>query len=166
VYMLADCCYLSVISQGLTPVLQRMTCMALLGSAPNGKKRFMRLQIQRLKPHWQLQSLVLLRRLSTTAARIVIRDAGYGDYFVNRTGHGLGTEIYEPRYVTASSDTELQEGMVFSIEPGIYLPGRFGLRFKEIVCLHDQGIEVFSELSRDAFGVSASTFVNPDLCTG
>lgn len=84
------------------------------------------------------------------AARGVIAQAGFGDYFVHRTGHGLGTEIHEPPYITASSQTVLDEGMVFSIEPGIYLPDRFGLRLEEIVILRSDGPEIFSELPRDA----------------
>ena len=84
------------------------------------------------------------------AARQVIADAGYGEYFVHRTGHGLGIDIHEPPYITATSDLILREGMVFSIEPGIYLPGRFGLRLEEIVVLRGDGAEVLSDLPRDA----------------
>lgn len=84
------------------------------------------------------------------AARQVISDAGYGDYFVHRTGHGLGIDIHEPPYITATSDLILREGMVFSIEPGIYLPGRFGVRLEEIVVLREDGAEVLSNLPRDA----------------
>jgi Xaa-Pro aminopeptidase len=83
------------------------------------------------------------------AARKVISDAGYGEYFVHRTGHGLGIDIHEPPYVTATSETVLEEGMVFSIEPGIYLPGRFGIRLEEIVILREDGPEIFSTLPRD-----------------
>ena len=83
------------------------------------------------------------------AARGVIADAGYGDYFVHRTGHGLGVAIHEPPYITATSETVLREGMVFSIEPGIYLPGRFGIRLEEIVILREDGPEVLSTLPRD-----------------
>lgn len=83
------------------------------------------------------------------AARTAIADAGYGEYFVHRTGHGLGIDIHEPPYITASSETLLQEGNVFSIEPGIYLPGRFGVRLEEIVVLRAGGPEIFSNLSRD-----------------
>ena len=83
------------------------------------------------------------------AARDVITEAGYGEFFVHRTGHGLGTEVHEPPYITASSDTILDEGMVFSIEPGIYLPGRFGIRLEEIVILRADGPEIFSDLPRD-----------------
>ena len=83
------------------------------------------------------------------AARQVISEAGYGAYFVHRTGHGLGTTIHEPPYITATSETVLQEGMVFSIEPGIYIPGHFGLRLEEIVFLRADGPEVLSDLPRD-----------------
>ena len=79
----------------------------------------------------------------------VIDDAGYGEYFVHRTGHGLGVDIHEPPYITATSETVLEEGMVFSIEPGIYLPGRFGLRLEEIVILREDGAEILSSLPRD-----------------
>ncbi len=83
------------------------------------------------------------------AARQVISDAGYGEYFVHRTGHGLGIETHEPPYLTSTSEIVLDESMVFSIEPGIYLPGRFGIRLEEIVILRADGPEIFSELPRD-----------------
>jgi len=83
------------------------------------------------------------------AARTVITDAGYGEYFVHRTGHGMGVEIHETPYITSSSQTVLDEGMVFSIEPGIYLPGKFGLRLEDIVILRADGPEIFSSLTRD-----------------
>lgn len=85
------------------------------------------------------------------AARDVIAEAGYGDFFLHRTGHGLGIDIHEPPYVTATSETILEEGNVFSIEPGIYLAGRFGLRLEEIVILRGNRAEVLSELPRDAY---------------
>ncbi|MCF4097064.1 M24 family metallopeptidase [Maritalea mediterranea] len=83
------------------------------------------------------------------AARDVITEAGYGDYFSHRTGHGLGIEIHEEPYISASSDVVLDEGMVFSIEPGIYQPGKFGVRLEEIVYLRADGPEVLSERPRD-----------------
>lgn len=83
------------------------------------------------------------------AARKVISDAGYGEYFVHRTGHGMGIDGHEPPYITATSETVLEEGMVFSIEPGIYIPGRFGIRLEEIVILREDGPEIFSTLPRD-----------------
>lgn len=83
------------------------------------------------------------------AARGVISDAGFGDFFTHRTGHGLGIDVHEPPYLTASSQQVLRPGMVFSIEPGIYLPGRFGIRLEEIVVLTDAGPERLSSLPRD-----------------
>ncbi len=83
------------------------------------------------------------------AARSVIGDAGYGEEFVHRTGHGLGLDIHEPPYIAADSDTIIEEGMVFSIEPGIYLDGRFGVRLEELVMLRGGRAEIMSELPRD-----------------
>lgn len=83
------------------------------------------------------------------AAREVIAAAGYGDRFLHRTGHGLGIDIHEPPYIAASSDAVLAEGNVFSIEPGIYLAGEFGVRLEEIVILRASGPEIFSDIPRD-----------------
>jgi Xaa-Pro aminopeptidase len=82
------------------------------------------------------------------AARAVIEAAGYGPYFVHRTGHGMGLEGHEPPYISEGSETVLSEGMVFSIEPGIYLPGKFGVRLEEIVILQADGPEILSQLPR------------------
>jgi Xaa-Pro aminopeptidase len=84
------------------------------------------------------------------AARSVIAAAGYGQYFVHRTGHGLGLSVHEEPYISASSEVWLEAGMVFSIEPGIYLPGRFGVRLEEIVYLDAAGAHVLSTLPRTA----------------
>jgi len=87
------------------------------------------------------------------AARAVITDAGYGEFFTHRTGHGLGLDGHEPPYLTATNELRLEEGMVFSIEPGIYLPGKFGVRLEEIVTVTEAGARVFSRLPRDLFVV-------------
>jgi Xaa-Pro aminopeptidase len=74
------------------------------------------------------------------AARDPITDAGYGDQFIHRTGHGIGLETHEAPYVTAGNAGPLVPGMAFSIEPGIYLPGRHGARIEDIVvCTEDGG---------------------------
>ncbi|SDE78028.1 M24 family metallopeptidase [Limimaricola pyoseonensis] len=83
------------------------------------------------------------------AARGVIEAAGHGERFLHRTGHGLGLDVHEPPYISASSDAVLEEGCVFSIEPGIYLEGRFGIRLEDIVVLREGGAEILSGLSRD-----------------
>ena len=66
-------------------------------------------------------------------ARAVIEDAGYGEYFIHRTGHGIGLTTHEPPYLVRGEERPLVPGMCFSIEPGIYLPGRFGVRIEDIV---------------------------------
>ncbi|PWV89584.1 M24 family metallopeptidase [Phyllobacterium myrsinacearum] len=85
------------------------------------------------------------------AARDVITQAGYGAYFLHRTGHGMGIDIHEPPYITATSEAILEDGHVFSIEPGIYLNGKFGIRLEEIVIMRGNRAEVLSELPRAAF---------------
>ena len=67
------------------------------------------------------------------AARDYITNAGYGEQFLHRTGHGLGIDIHEEPYISASNDITLTEGMVFTIEPGIYLPGIGGVRIEDNV---------------------------------
>ncbi|SYZ32343.1 Xaa-Pro dipeptidase [Propionibacterium australiense] len=73
------------------------------------------------------------------AARAVITDAGYGEYFITRTGHGIGMEVHEHPYMVRGYDTALAPGMAFSVEPGIYLPGRFGVRIEDIVAIGGDG---------------------------
>lgn len=90
-------------------------------------------------------------RLVDKAARDVITSAGYGDRFPHRTGHGLGIDVHEEPYMTGASERLIDFGNVFSIEPGIYLPGRFGIRLEEIVIVREHGPEIFSELPRTAF---------------
>jgi D-alanyl-D-alanine dipeptidase len=74
------------------------------------------------------------------AARAVISDAGYGEYFIHRTGHGIGITTHEPPYMVEGETQPVRPGMCFSIEPGIYLPGRFGVRIEDIVTVTPDGI--------------------------
>ncbi|MBN2963466.1 M24 family metallopeptidase [Sulfurospirillum sp. T05] len=76
------------------------------------------------------------------AAREVIDAAGYGAYFVHSTGHGVGLDIHELPVISASSQSVLEEGMVFTVEPGIYLPGEFGVRIEDMVVVQASGVEV------------------------
>jgi D-alanyl-D-alanine dipeptidase len=72
-------------------------------------------------------------------ARAVITDAGYGEYFIHRVGHGIGLTTHEPPYMVEGEQQPLVPGMCFSIEPGIYLPGRFGVRIEDIVTVTPDG---------------------------
>lgn len=73
------------------------------------------------------------------AARAVITDAGYGENFIHRTGHGIGTTTHEPPYMVVGEDQPLVPGTCFSVEPGIYLSGRFGVRIGDIVTVTADG---------------------------
>ncbi|MFI9804407.1 aminopeptidase P family protein [Streptomyces sp. NPDC052301] len=83
------------------------------------------------------------------AARAVIGDAGYGEYFIHRTGHGIGVTTHEPPYMIEGEEQPLVPGMCFSVEPGIYLPGRFGVRIEDIVTVTEDGGRRFNDTTRE-----------------
>ena len=83
------------------------------------------------------------------AARDVIERAGFGDRFIHRTGHGIGLETHEEPYLVAGNRTPLEAGMTFSIEPGIYLEGRFGVRIEDIVAVTADGARRLNLATRD-----------------
>jgi Xaa-Pro aminopeptidase len=83
------------------------------------------------------------------AARSVITRYGYGEYFTHRTGHGLGIDVHEGDSVNTGVKTPIVPGMVFSIEPGIYFPGRFGVRIENLVITRDNGAETLHAFPRE-----------------
>jgi len=132
-----------------------MTRMVVVGEPPKGYEEVHQIVEDAVQAALAAAKPGVKAKEVDKAARDVITKAGYGEYFVHRTGHGLGIETHEPPYITSTSETVLEEGAVFSIEPGIYLPGRFGIRLEDIVILRSDGPEILSNLPRDAVHVSA-----------
>ena len=85
------------------------------------------------------------------AARAVIDDAGLGERFIHRTGHGIGLETHEEPYIVASNDEPIQPGDAFSVEPGIYIADRWGARIEDIVVCTDTGGERLNRSSRELY---------------
>ncbi|CRH92166.1 proline dipeptidase [Chlamydia trachomatis] len=83
------------------------------------------------------------------AARNVIEKAGYGEYFNHRLGHGLGMDVHEFPSIMAGNDMEIQEGMCFSVEPGIYIPGKVGVRIEDCGYVTKNGFEVFTQTPKE-----------------
>ncbi|MFG2520008.1 M24 family metallopeptidase [Streptomyces sp. NPDC048527] len=88
------------------------------------------------------------------AARAVITEFGYGQFFIHRTGHGIGVTTHEPPYMIEGEEQPLVPGMCFSVEPGIYLPGRFGVRIEDIVTVTEDGGRRLNSTPRDMAIVS------------
>ena len=83
------------------------------------------------------------------AARDVISEAGYGENFNHRLGHFIGRNVHEYGDVSAAFDMEVEPGMIFSIEPGIYLQGDFGVRIEDLVLVTEDGCEILNSYTKD-----------------
>ncbi|TCC61055.1 aminopeptidase P family protein [Kribbella pittospori] len=83
------------------------------------------------------------------AARDVIAAAGFGDFFIHRTGHGIGLDVHEEPYIVGGNGLLLEPGMAFSVEPGIYQPGRWGARIEDIVVVTEDGVEPMNQRPHD-----------------
>lgn len=100
-------------------------------------RRARRAAIQALRPDVTCESV-------DAAARRVIEAAGFGDCFVHRLGHGIGLDIHEPPYLVEGSRRALEAGMVVTVEPGVYIPGQFGVRIEDVVAITPDGCRVLS----------------------
>lgn len=83
------------------------------------------------------------------AARLVLVEAGLGDHFIHRTGHGIGLDVHEEPYIVEGNDLPLEPGMSFSVEPCIVFPGRWGARIEDIVAVTETGVESFNHRPRE-----------------
>jgi Xaa-Pro aminopeptidase len=84
------------------------------------------------------------------AARDVIAEAGHGDHFGHGLGHAVGLDIHEsPRFSPSAPDATLVAGNVMTVEPGVYLPGRLGVRIEDLVVVTDDGCDIYSRFRKD-----------------
>ena len=88
-----------------------------------------------------------------SAARKVLQKAGLGRYFTHSTGHGVGLEIHEAPRVAAGQKEKLQPGMVITIEPGVYFPGKWGVRIEDMVAVTASGCDVLTPTSKEFLAV-------------
>ena len=86
--------------------------------------------------------------LIDSTARSIIGNAGYGEYFGHSTGHGVGLDIHEQPTVYKTNDTILKRGMVITVEPGIYLPDKFGVRIEDMVAVTEDGCHNFADIEK------------------
>lgn len=95
-------------------------------------------------------------------ARAIIADAGYGDLFIHRTGHGIGLSLHEEPFIMEGNDLVLEPGMAFSIEPGIYVEGDFGLRLEDIMVVTDDGGEALNNGPHELVGAEPGALGDAD----
>lgn len=83
------------------------------------------------------------------AARNLIKDAGYGEYFTHRTGHSIGIEVHDFGDVSGVNHEEVKAGMIFSVEPGIYLKDNIGVRIEDLVLVTKDGCEILNSVTKE-----------------
>jgi len=123
-----------------------ITRMCVIGRPPEGYQEVHDTVEKAVQAAMEMVRPGVLAKQVDAVARAVIERAGFGQYYPHRLGHGLGLDDHEPPYLSA--EYPLAENMVFTIEPGIYIPGRFGVRLEELVVLRRNGPELMSSLPR------------------
>ena len=126
--------------------LSRTVCV---GDPPRGFQEVYEVVREAQEAAFQAVQPGIAARDVDEVARAVIEGAGYGERFIHRTGHGIGLEEHEPPWIASDNDQSLEAGMTFSIEPGIYLDGRFGVRIEDIVSVTETGAQRLNRASRD-----------------
>ncbi|MEG0642005.1 MAG: Xaa-Pro peptidase family protein [Clostridium sp.] len=127
-----------------------MTRTVFFGQEPNEEDR----KIYEIVKNANLKAIATVKegvRFSDIdkAARNYIEDAGYGEYFTHRTGHSIGIETHDFGDVSSVNDDIVEEGMIFSIEPGIYLPGKIGVRIEDLVMVKKDGAEILNSVTKE-----------------
>lgn len=128
-----------------------MTRVAYLGHPTEEFQRVHGLVDQAVRAAQQAAKPGALAQTVDRAARHVITEAGYGEAFVHRVGHGIGLSVHEPPSVAEGNTLPLPENAAFSIEPGIYLPGRFGVRLEEVAINRKGGAKFLSRVTRNIY---------------
>lgn len=126
-----------------------ITRMLCLGAPPEWLEKVYAIVLEAQVRAEELVGAGMTGREADGIARAVITDAGYGEYFRHGLGHGIGLEVHEPPRLSALSGDVLQQGMVFSVEPGIYLSGTGGVRIEDLAWLGPNGIEVLTRAPKD-----------------
>ena len=140
------------VEPGTTPTPPAPT--ALVSRAPRSPGRYAVLQRAQAAGVAAVRPGVTAEQVDA-AARDVLAEAGLAEYFVHRTGHGIGLSVHEEPYIVAGNDLPLAPGMAFSVEPGIYFPGRWGARIEDIVIVTADGALAVNDRPHDLIVVSA-----------
>jgi Xaa-Pro aminopeptidase len=132
---------IGALHQGYCSDMTRTVC---LGPAPEKLKEIYAIVLEAQEKTEAALRPGMTGKQADAIARDHVKAAGYGDNFGHGTGHGIGLEVHEPPSLSVRGEDELKPGMVFSVEPGIYLPGWGGVRIEDLVLLTEHGAEVLA----------------------
>ena len=126
-----------------------MTRTVAVGRIPDGFEDIYRIVLEANERAFEAARPSIACETLDSVAREVIAEAGYGAYFTHRLGHGIGMDVHEHPYIIQGNSELIQAGNVFSDEPGIYLPGRFGIRIEDILAVTETGAVRLTDVTRD-----------------